>query len=165
MCKIIQFPKNRVQKVQSNGYMNLTALFEVCNDVAVCNEYLNMVEYMRSNEQISENEMLTLRRIGRQKRIELANPKKEAPKSEKPGTYLYTPEMGEERPKCDIEAQMSFYGSSHYHLKTALELKGRGIKKDDSYSYEDGLNRYTVTKLAYEKLQKIYTVSYKCALD
>lgn len=162
MCKIINFPTNKIQN--TNGYKNLVAFFEVCDSLESCNFYLEAVDNLYENGGITEKEMYTLRRIGRQKRIELANPKKEAQAVNGAGTYIYTPEMGEEKPDCQIEAQMSFYGSSHYHLKTALELKGRGITKDD-YNYDDGINRYTVTKLAYEKLQKFYTISYKCALD
>ena len=163
MCTVIQFPTNKIQQ-NTNGYKNLVALFGVCDSVESCNFYLESVEDMYSKDKITEPEMYTLRRIGRQKRIELANPKKEAQAVNEAGIYSYTPEMGEEKPDCQIEATMSYYGGSHYHLKTALELKGRGIKKDD-HDYGDGINRYTVTKLAYEKLQKLYTISYRCALD
>ena len=162
MCTVIQFPTNKIQQ-NTNGYKNLVALFEVCDSVESCNFYLESVEDMYSKDKITEPEMYTLRRIGRQKRIELANPKKEAQKVDKAGIYSYTPEMGEEKPDCQIEASRSYYGK-HYHLKTVLELKGRGIKKDD-HDYGDKINRYTVTKLAYEKLQKLYTISYRCALD
>lgn len=162
MCKIINFPSNKIQN--TNGYKNLVAIFEVCDSVESCNFYLESVENLYSDGNITEKEMYTLRRIGRQKRIELANPKQEAQEVNGAGTYCYTPEMGEQKPDCQIEAQMSYYGASHWRLKTALELKGRGIKKDN-YNYGDNLNRYTVTKLAYEKLQKLYTISYKCALD
>lgn len=162
MCTIINFPTNKIQN--TNGYKNLVALFEICDSVEICNFYLESVENLYNDGNITEKEMYTLRRIGRQKRIELANPKQEAQEVNGAGTYCYTPEMGEQKPDCQIEAQMSYYGASHWHLKTDLELKGRGIKKDD-YNYGDNLNRYTVTKLAYEKLQKLYTISYKCALD
>lgn len=161
MCKIINFPTNKYQN--TNGYKNLVALFKECESVESCNFYLESAESLYSEGNITEKEMYTLRRIGRLKRIELANPKQEAEKAAVPGTYNYTPEMGEEKPECQIEAQLSYYGK-HYHLKTALELKGRGITKDNS-DYGDKLNQYTVTKLAYEKLQKLYTISYRCALD
>lgn len=161
MCKIINFPTNKIQN--TNGYKNLVALFGVCDSVESCNFYLESVENLYENGNITEKEMYTLRRIGRQKRIELANPKREAQEANGAGTYNYTPEMGE-KPDCQIEAQMSYYGASHWHLKTKLELKGRGITKDDC-DYGDNLNRYTVTKLAYEKLQKLYTISYRCTLD
>ncbi len=163
MCTIIQFPIKRMEN--TNGYKNLVALFEVCDSVKSCNVYLESVENFYENGSITEKEMYTLRRIDRQKRIQLANPIKKPVKAGTPGIYAYNPGMGEQKPEdCQIEAQMSFYGSSHYHLKTALELKGRGITKDNS-DYGDRLNRYTVTKLAYEKLQKLYKISYKSCLD
>lgn len=162
MCTIINFPTNKIQN--TNGYKNLISLFEVCESVKSCNLYLESVENLYYNGDITEKEMYTLRRIGRQKRIELATPKKKAQKVSGSGTYNYTPEMGEEKPDCQIEAHMSYYGRSHYHLKTKLDLKGRGITKDN-HDYGDGINRYTVTKLAYEKLQKLYTISYRCLLD
>lgn len=158
MCKIINFPEQH-----TNGCKNLVALFEICDSVESCNFYLESVENLYENGTITEKEMYTLRRIGRQKRIQLANPNQKVQEVNGAGTYNYTPEMGEEKPDCQIEAQLSHYGN-HYHLKTALELKGRGITKD-SGDYGDGLNRYAVTKLAYEKLQELYTISYRCALD
>lgn len=161
MCKIINFPTN---KIHTNEFKDLLALFKACDNVEICNFYLESINNFYTNGNITETEMFTLRRIGRQKRLELANPKQEARKAENPGTYLYTPEMGEQRPEdCQIEAQLSHYGK-HYHLKTALELKGRGITKNNG-NYGDNLNRYTVTELAYQKLEKIYKISYKCALD
>ncbi len=98
MCKIIEFPVNRVKKTESNGYKNLKALFEVSVSVTTCNFYLETVEDLFRKAQITENEMFTLRRIGRMKRLELANPKQESEQAEKPGTYLYTPEMGQPQP-------------------------------------------------------------------
>lgn len=162
MCKIINFPTNKIQK--TNGYKNLAALFEICESAESCNFYLESVKNLYNNGSITEKEMYTLRRIGRQKRKQLANPVKETVKAEAPGTYCYTSEMGEQKPEeCQIEAQLSYSGK-HYHLKTALELKGRGITKNNG-DYGDGMNRYTVTTLAYEKLQSLYKISYRCALD
>lgn len=161
MCTIINFPTNKIQN--TNGYKNLVALFEICDSVESCNFYLESVKNLYNNGDITEKELYTLRRVGRQKRIELANPKKESQAVNGAGQYNYTPEMGEEKPDCQIEAQMFCYGGIHYHLKTTLELKGRGISKNDDYS--DGAHSYTVTKLAYEKLQKLYTISYRCLLD
>ena len=158
MYKIVNFPVR-----ETNGFKNLKALFEICDSVESCNFYLESVENLAENGDITEKEMYALRRIGRQKRIELATPKKEAQEVVANGQYNYCPEMGEQKPECQIEAKMSYYGK-HYHLKTALELKGRGITKD-SGDYGDNLNRYTVTKLAYEKLEKLYTISYRCLLD
>ena len=160
MCKIIQFP---TKKTESNGYLNLVALFEICDDVESCNFYLESVEELYNNGNITEKELYTLRRIGRQKRISLANPKPEAVKAEEPRTYLYTPEMGEQKPDgCEMEAGLC-HGGDHYWIRTPLELKGRGIRKDEPA--RDGLNNYTVTELAYSKLKKQYRIAYKSYLD
>lgn len=162
MCTTIQFPTNKIS--HTNGYNNLSALFEVCESVESCNVYLDTVEDLYSNGNITETELYTLRRIGRQKRLKLAEtPKQEPQKADKPGTYLYTPEMGQEKPEgCQIEAGLCYYGG-HYWLKTSLELKGRGIKEDEPA--RDGKRNYTVTKKAFEKLKTQYAISYESCLD
>lgn len=172
MCTIIQFPTNKIS--HTNGYNNLTALFEVCDTLESCNFYLEATENLYDGGNITETELYTLRRIGRQKRLELATPKQEPQKADKPGTYIYTPEMGQEKPEgCQIEASLSFYGK-HYFLDTPLELKGRGITFIKKYSaddltaagqYKTGWNEYRVTKNAYEKLKTQYAISYKSCLD
>lgn len=143
MCKIIEFPVNRVKKIESNGYKNLKALFEVSASVTTCNFYLEAVEDLFQ-------------------------------KAEKHGSYLYTPEMGQQEPEgCQMKASLSYYGK-HYFIDTPLELKGRGISFIKKYSARDfvdpnnkkiGWNEYQVTKLAYEKLKKQYAISFECALD
>ena len=95
MCKIIQFPK----RTESNGFKNLKALFEICGSVESCNFYLESAEQLYKSGNVTENELYTLRRIGRQKRLSLANPEPEPVKADKPGTYTYTPEMGQKEPK------------------------------------------------------------------
>lgn len=55
------------------------------------------------------------------------------------------------------------HGGDHYWIRTPLELKGRGIRKDEPA--RDGLNNYTVTELAYSKLKKQYRIAYKSYLD
>lgn len=172
MCKIIQFPKSRIN--HTNGYKNLVALFEVCDSVESCNFYLEAVEDLWNNENITENELFTLRRIGRQKRIKLATPQQEPQKADKPGAYTYTPEMGQEKPKgCQIEASLAFYGK-HYFIDTPLELKGRGITFIKKYSsndltesgkYKAGWNEYRITTRAFEKLKSQYAISYESCLD
>nr|DAU15687.1 MAG TPA: hypothetical protein [Caudoviricetes sp.] len=157
MCKIIQFPK-----VGSNGYRNLTALFEICDSVESCNFYLESAERLYKSGNITENELYTLRRIGRQKRMELANPPQEPQKAAAPGIYRYTPEMGQKEPEgCRIKATRAYYGK-HYFINTVVELKGRGITLLEQ---RDGLNRYQVTNLAFEKLKERYTISMECCLD
>lgn len=162
MGKIIQFPVNRIKKEHSNGYNNLAALFEIASTVEVCNEYLEMAEMLFSKNDISQEELYTLRRIGRQKRMELANPPQEPQKAAAPGIYRYTPEMGQKEPEgCRIKATRAYYGK-HYFINTVVELKGRGITLLEQ---RDGLNRYQVTNLAFEKLKERYTISMECCLD
>ncbi len=157
MCKIIQFPVR-----ESNGYKNLKGLFEICDTVESCNFYLESVEQLAENGSITEKEMYTLRRIGRQKRIELANPKTQT-REATTGTNLYTPEMNQAEPVgCDMKAGLCFYGG-HYWIKTKLELKGRGITRNEPS--RDGYNNYTVTKLAYSKLEQQYKIAYESSLD
>lgn len=55
MCKIIQFP---TKKTESNGYLNLVALFEICDDVESCNFYLESVEELYNNGNITESSSL-----------------------------------------------------------------------------------------------------------
>ncbi|MDO4439217.1 MAG: hypothetical protein Q4B86_07235 [Eubacteriales bacterium] len=159
MCTIIQFPK----RAESNGYKNLVAFFEICDSVKSCNFYLESAEYLYESGKITENELYTLRRIGRQKRLSLANPESKPIKADKPGTYTYTPEMGQKKPVgCQIEAGLCYYGK-HYWVKTSLELKGRGITKNEPA--RDGRNNYTVTVKAFEKLEAQYAISIEGRLD
>lgn len=169
MCKIIQFPVK-----ESNGYRNLAALFEICDTLESCNFYLESVEQLYGNGSITEKEMYTLRRIGRTKRLELAAPKKqETETADKPGTYCYTPEMGQQKPDCQMEASRAYYGE-HFFIDTPMELKGRGITFIKKYSPKDfadpnnkkvGWNEYQVTNLAFKKLKDQYTISMECCLD
>lgn len=169
MCKVIEFPVNRIQN--TNGYKNLVALFEICDSVESCNFYLESIEQLYENGSITEKELYTLRRIGRQKRLELATPAQEPQKAEKPGTYCYTPEMGHSRPECQMEASRAYYGK-HMYIDTPMTLKGRGItflkqyKPGDLFTNrKDGWNHYQVTNLAFEKLKEKYTISMECCLD
>lgn len=85
----------------------------------------------------------------------------EQPKAVGAGTYLYTPEMNQEKPSCQIEAALSHYGK-HYFLKTREVLKGRGITLDKS---ENGINYYKATSRAYDILKANYSISFECNLD
>lgn len=170
MCKIIQFPINKIQN--TNGYKNLVALFEICDSVESCNFYLESVEELYKGGNITEKELYTLRRIGRQKRLVLVTPAQEPQKAEKPGVYTYTPEIGEQKPEgYQMEASQAYYGK-HMYIDTPITLKGRGItflkqyKPDDLYdSRKDGWNHYKVTNLAFKKLKEKYAISIECFLD
>lgn len=169
MGTIINFPRQ-----ESAGYRNLKMLFEVVGSVESCNLYLESAEQLFENGDIAENELLTLRRIGRQKRIQLANPTHKRQRAYKPGVYHYTPEMGQEKPEgCQIEASLAYYGK-HYFLDTPLHLKGRGIVFLKTYAskeltqsgkYKTGWFEYRVTKKAFEKLKEQYAISFKRYLD
>lgn len=77
------------------------------------------------------------------------------------GLRNYHPEMGDKTPNgCAFEAQMSFYGASHWHLKSlnGQTLKGRGIK-------DDGNGWFTVTARAFEKICSEYPVKQEIFLD
>ena len=78
-----------------------------------------------------------------QKPVKLANPVKEPEKAEKPGTYCYTPEMGEQKPvNCQMEASRAYYGK-HFFIYTLLEIKGRGITFIKKCN--DGRNEYSIS--------------------
>lgn len=115
------------------------------------------------------------RRMGRSKRFELATPPQgEALKAEKPGVYVYAPEMGQQKPEgCQIEAHRAYYGG-HIFIDTPLELKGRGIRFLKTYKpgdltssgqYKSGWNTYEVTNRAYDLLKTRYAISWENCLD
>lgn len=90
------------------------------------------------------------------------------------GVHLYTPEMGQRKPNCQLEARLSHYGR-HYFVDSPVELpKGRGIELLKRYEPDDvngAVNRkvgwysYKVTVRAFEKLQKQYSISMVSHLD
>lgn len=89
----------------------------------------------------------------------------------KPGVHLYTPEMGQRTPETNMEARLSWYGK-HYYVDTPLELKGRGITKEDdpcwvkgSRQQIEGWKTYRVTKKAFEKLKEQYPIAMERSLD
>lgn len=166
---IIQFPQQ-----QSVAFMNLTQLINLASDNQVVEEYAEIMAVCHEEGNFKPGEVETLQEQIRARRLENARPEeKPAAIPEKPGLYCYTPEMGEQKPKCQIEAERSYYGR-HYHINTPLELKGRGIKKDGvkeaknlrpNYQYMAGWFEYTVTERAFEKLQEQYTISQELLLD
>ena len=166
---IIQFPQTH-----SNIFLNLTQLINLASNNQVVEEYAEIMAVCHEEGNFKPGEIETLQEQIRTRRLENARPE-EKPEviPEKPGLYCYTPEMGEQKPKCQIEAERSYYGR-HYHINTPLELKGRGIKKDGvkeaknlrpNYQYMAGWFEYTVTERAFEKLQEQYTISQELLLD
>ena len=169
---IIQFP-NVTPRV-SNAYDNLSRLFSVANDTEILANYAEVMQVCEEDGYFLPGEAEKLTEQLRSKRLELSRPeKKPAVEAKDPGLYLYCPEMGEQKPKCQIEANRSYYGK-HFHLFTPLELKGRGITKDGvcdpdrltpKFQYRAGWNEYTVTERAFNTLQEKYTISQESLLD
>lgn len=169
---IIQFPN--VAPKTSSAFDNLNRLLDLAEDTAELAEYEEITQICDEKGCFfpGENERLT-EQI-RTKRLELSRPeKKPVMEATNPGLYPYWSEMGEQKPNCQIEANRSYYGK-HFHLYTALELKGRGITKDGvcdaknlmpKFQYRAGWNEYTVTARAFEKLQEKYTISQEALLD
>ena len=169
MAAIIQFPQR-----ESNSYRNLTRLIDLADNTAALGFYAEelVVGIEEGNFLPGEQEKLT-EQI-RSKRLDLTRPAtRPAVKADKPGLYLYCPEMGESRPDCQIVAQRSYYGK-HFHISTPLSLKGRGITFDGvkeeknltaSGKFMAGWNEYTVTERAFEKLQEKYSISQESLLD
>ena len=141
MCKIITCPTNRIE--HTNAYKNLSGLFDICSSAEACDFYLDIVENLYTNGGLTDSEHLSLRGIGRRKRLKLIHP-------EKPGEYDYTLEL-------------NHYGT-HYYIDTLLDLKGRGITLLNT-SQEDNSKKYQVTLKAFEKLKTQYTISMECLLD
>ncbi|GCA68074.1 hypothetical protein KGMB01110_25100 [Mediterraneibacter butyricigenes] len=166
---IIQFPQTH-----SNIFSNLTQLITLASDNQVVEEYAEIMAVCHEKGEFRPGEVETLQEQIRARRLENARPEeKPAVIPEKPGLYCYTPEMGEQKPKCQIEAERSYYGR-HYHINTPLQLKGRGITFDrvlesknlsKSAQYRLGWREYTVTERAFEKLQEQYTISQELLLD
>lgn len=86
---------------------------------------------------------------------------------------VYTPELGQEKPEAQIEAQLSHYGK-HYFIKTPLDLKGQGITFLGELTSEQlvpqaqhkiGWKEYKVTTRAFRKLCEKYAVSKEQLLD
>mgnify|MGYP000712870016 CR=1 FL=1 len=115
-----------------------------------------------------------LKEQGREKRLEMAKPDSiEKEVAEAPGVYCYTPEIGGQKPDCQMEASRGYYGK-HWFIDTPLELKGRGIELIKKYQEKDfcnsgdyrvGWNEYRVTNKAFEKLKSQYSISNECYLD
>lgn len=88
------------------------------------------------------------------------------------GVHLYTPEMGQRKPECKMEARLAYYGK-HYFIDTTETINGQGIEFIKTYTEADlvpgskmvGWNHYKVTVRAFEKLEKKYPISYEAHLD
>lgn len=91
----------------------------------------------------------------------------------KPGLHIFTPEMGDRKPVCRVEASLGHYGT-HYYIDTTETLTGRGIEHLQTYTerdltvrgrYKVGWNRYKVTIKAFEAIKAKHPVSMESHLD
>lgn len=166
---IIQFPQSH-----SNAFSNLSGLIELASDNLVVEEYAELAELYCKEGHFKPGEVEQLQEQIRKKRLNNAKPeKKPAIIPNGSGVYCYTPEMGEQKPDCQVEASRGYYGK-HWFVDTPLELKGRGITFLKKYegkdlttpgSYKVGWNEYQVTNRAFEKLKEQYTISQELFLD
>lgn len=171
MAKIIRFP---VREQESVAYGNYTQLIEAALSKETLNFYMECIEESEKKGHFLAGESEKLLEQGRKRRLEMAKPvQTEKEVAESPGVYCYTPEMGQQKPDCQMEASRGYYGK-HWYIDTPLSLKGRGItflKKytdNDFYmpgNYRVGWNEYRVTDRAFDKLKEQYTISQKVFLD
>ena len=113
---------------------------------------------MEKSGNLLDGEAQKLTEQGREKRLEMAKPDPiEKEIVEAPGVYRYTPEMGGQKPDCQMEASKGYYGK-HWFIDTPLEIKGRGIEFVKKYQEKDfcnpedhrvGWNEYRVTNRAF----------------
>lgn len=171
MAQIIQFPVKK--QAVSNGYENLSRLIAVAATKEVLNFYVESIEQLEKTGKLLDGEAQKLAEQGREKRLEIAKPDPiEKEPVEAPGVYCYTPEMGGQKPDCQMEASRGYYGK-HWFIDTPLELKGRGIELIKKYQEKDfcskdhrvGWNEYRVTNRTFEKLKEKYSISQECLLD
>lgn len=171
MAQIIQFPV-KTQEV-SNSYDNLRRLIAAAVTKEGLDFYVESIEQLKKTGKLLDGEAQKLTEQGREKRLELAKPDPiEKEVAEASGVYCYTPEMGGQKPDCQMEASRGYYGK-HWFIDTPLELKGRGIEFIKKYQEKDfcskdrrvGWNEYRVTNRAFEKLQEQYTISQELFLD
>lgn len=172
MAQIIQFPVK--EKQVSNGYDNLSRLIAVAATKEVLNFYIESMEQMEESGNLLDGEAQKLTEQGREKRLEMAKPDPvEKEPVENPGVYCYTPEMGQKKPDCQMEASRGYYGG-HWYIDTPLEIKGRGITFLKKYADKDfcvpgnyrvGWNEYRVTDRAFGILKTKYSISQECLLD
>lgn len=166
MAQIIQFPVK--EQVVSNGYNNLSRLISGAETTEALNWYIESMERLEKAGNLLDGEAQKLEEQGKKKHLEMSA----ADPVEVPGVYCYTPEMGGQKPDCQMEASRGYYGK-HWFIDTPLELKGRGIELIKKYQEKDfcskdhrvGWNEYRVTNRAFEKLKEKYSISQECLLD
>lgn len=166
--------ENNIIELKSTVAGNLEQLVQAADSTGQLAFYDGTVESCKTNNFLLVGEYELLKDLIRAKRLKIAEEEKKAAEDVKgPGLYCFTPEMGEQRPNCQIVAMRSYYGK-HYHIYTQLPLKGRGIEfvkvltaheASESTCRMIGSNEYLVTACVFEKLKKRYSISMECCLD
>lgn len=165
---------NNIITLKSTAAGNLEQLVQAADSTGQLAFYDGTVESCKTNNFLLVGEYERLKDLIRAKRLKIAEEEKKAAEDVKgPGLYCFTPEMGEQRPNCQIVAMCSYYGK-HYHIYTPLQLKGLGVElvglvsamtAQELFHMENNCVEYLVTARAFEKLQKEYSISMECRLD
>ena len=160
MAKIITFPVKH-----SNGYLNIMNLIQIAERPVHVSQYLEIADKMEQDGKLLDGEYQEILEFGRKTRIERASAHRTKREVNGAGAYMYTPEMGQEKPDCQIEAQRSHW-NGHMLIWTNLELKGRGIQTNGTATRNGKVvNEYYVTDRAYNKLKESYSISLESNLD
>lgn len=169
MAQIIQFTA-----AGSNTYQNLERLIRIAESAEVLEFYAKALAVSYEEGRLFSGEEQALSGQIRNRLQEVGRPdQKPAQDADAPGVYIYCPEMGEQKPDCQIEAQLSYYGK-HYYLYTPLELRGKGIVMKGvleennltaSGKYRTGWLEYKVTERAFNRLKEKYSISMESWLD
>lgn len=165
---------NNIITLKSAAAGNLEQLVQAADSTGQLAFYDGTVESCKANNFLLMGEYERLKDLIRAKRLKIAEAEKKAAEDVKgPGLHCFAPEMGEQRPNCQIVAMRSYYGK-HYHIYTPLQLKGRGVElvglvsamtAQKLFHMENNCVEYLVTARAFEKLQKEYSISMECCLD
>ena len=112
MAQIIRFPVKT--QAASSGYDNLSRLIAVAATKEVLNFYVESIEQLEKSGKLLDGEAQRLTEQGREKRLEMAKPDPiEKEFVEAPGVYRYTPEMGGQKPGCQMVLEKSLYQRWH----------------------------------------------------
>lgn len=171
-AKIIQF-KPREEK-HSIVYENLAMAVNGAADNYSLMQYEEVAGALA--EKMTPEEIRDITEKIRVKRLEITAPKKKAAQiADKPGVYMWYPEMGDAEPVgCQLTEHRGYY-SGHVYIDSPFPLKGRGIRFMKQYSADDFANgadnprvgqyEYCVTERVFEILKQKYSIAHEVFLD
>lgn len=134
MAQIIRFPVKA--QAASSGYDNLSRLIAVAATKEVLNFYVESIEQLEKSGKLLDGEAQKLTEQGREKRLEMAKPDPiEKEVAEAPGVYCYTPEMGGQKPECQMEASRGYYGK-HWFIDTPLKVLDMVQESYEEYEHK-----------------------------